>query len=400
MLEGKKILLGISGGIAAYKSASLIRLFRKAGAEVKVVVTQNALEFITRVTLETLSQQKVYSDVFSEQNDYTSEHVSLTDWGEIFVVAPATANIIGKYACGIADDALSTSLMAFDKQVIFAPAMNYKMYENFALQQNINFLKTKGAQFVEPSEGFLACGYEGKGRMEEPENIFCFVEDHFKNNSSLKGKKVLVTAGPTYESIDPVRYIGNHSSGIMGFELAREFAKRDAEVNLVAGPVKISESHPKIKRFDVVSAKEMYDCCMDLYPEMDITVMAAAVSDFTPEKAAGSKIKKEEKTIELKLKRTKDILAEMGQKKKKNQILAGFALETDDELENAKKKLDQKNLDMIVLNSLKDDGAGFMSQTNKITILDNNKQLERYDLKSKKSVAVDIVNYISRFITK
>ena len=397
-MEARKIILGISGGIAAYKSASIIRLFRKAGYEVKVVATSNALEFITKVTLETLSQQKVYCNVFDEQNDYTSEHISLTDWGDIFVVAPATANIIGKFACGIADDALSTSLMAFDKQIIFAPAMNCKMYENFAMQQNLQAVKKNGVLIVEPSEGFLACGYEGKGRMEEPDNIFRFVEDCFGKSSTLKGKNVLVTAGPTFEAIDPVRYIGNHSSGLMGFEIALEFARRDAEVTVVTGPVNINSPHPNIKRIDVVSAKQMYEKCLDFFPDADITLMAAAVADFLPEKTVGSKIKKENKEIVLKLKPTKDILKEMGKMKNKNQLLAGFALETDDELENASEKLKNKNLDMIILNSLKDKGAGFKSETNKITILDNKQQVKRYDLKSKTAVAVDIVDYVCNLL--
>ncbi len=397
-MEAKNIILGISGGIAAYKSASLIRLFRKAGYEVKVVATSNALEFITKVTLETLSQQKVYCEVFNEQNDYTTEHVSLTDWGDIFVVAPATANIIGKYACGIADDALSTALMAFDKQIIFAPAMNSKMYKNFACQKNLNTLKDQGVMIIEPSEGFLACGYEGKGRMEEPENILWFVEDCLTESTSLKGKKILVTAGPTQEAIDPVRYIGNHSSGIMGFEIALEFARRNADVTLVAGPTNLPLNHPKIKRIDVGSAEQMYQSCMKVFPKANVAVMAAAVADFTPEKTVGGKIKKDDKNMALKLKPTKDILKEMGKVKKDNQVLAGFALETDNELENAKKKLAEKNLNMIILNSLKDEGAGFKSQTNKITIIDNNKQVKRYDLKSKKAVAIDVVNYISDLI--
>lgn len=395
-MESKKIILGISGGIAAYKSAYLIRLFRKAGHEVKVVATRNALEFITRVTLETLSQQKVYCDVFDDSNDYTSEHISLTDWGDIFVVAPATANIIGKYACGLADDALSTSLMAFDKQIVFAPAMNCKMYESFAVQKNMSSLKERGALIVEPSEGFLACGYEGKGRMEEPEIIFSFVEGLFAQKTLFSGKKVLVTAGPTFEAIDPVRFIGNHSSGLMGIEIALEFARRSAQVTLVSGPVSINATHPNIKRIDVVSAEQMYEHCIGLFPEMDITVMAAAIADFTPEKMHEMKIKKADKELVIKLKHTKDILKEMGKVKRKNQLLAGFALETDDELENARKKLISKNLDIIILNSLKDKGAGFKSETNKITILDNNQQIKRYKLKNKKAVAVDIANYIGK----
>ncbi len=400
MLKGKNIILGISGGIAAYKSLSLIRLFIKSGASVKVVITQNGLEFTTLTTLETLSRQKVYSETFSDDNDYTTEHVSLTDWGDIFIVAPATANIIGKYACGIADDALSTSLMAFNKQIVFAPSMNSKMYDNFAVQQNLEKLIKQGVKIIEPSSGFLACGYEGKGRMEEPENILHYIERFFSQSATLKGKKVLVTAGPTYESIDPVRYIGNHSTGVMGFEIAREFAERNADVTLVTGPVKIKESHPNIKRVDVTTAEQMYDKCVNFFPDVDIAVMAAAVADYTVENVCDSKIKKEDNVPELKLKPTKDILAEMGKMKKNNQFIAGFALETDNEQKNAKKKLQQKNLDMIVINSLKDKGAGFNSKTNKITILDNNNRVTRYDLKEKNIVASDVVDYISKSINK
>ncbi len=398
-MKGKKVILGISGAIAAYKSATLIRFLRKAGAEVRVVATRNTFEFITRITLETLSQQKVYCEVFDNYNDYTSEHISLTDWGDIFVVAPATANIIGKYACGIADDALSTSLMAFDKQVIISPAMNDKMYHNPALQQNLHNLINRGVKVIEPAEGFLACGYEGKGRMEEPENIFRLIEEFFKISDCFKDKKVLVTAGPTHEKIDPVRYICNHSSGLMGFEIANEFASRGADVTLVTGPVSITTAHSRIKRIDVISAKQMYEHCIDVFPDADIAVMAAAVADFTPEQAADSKIKKDkEQKMTLKLKPTIDILAQMGKKKKENQFLAGFALETDNETENAKIKLRQKNLNMIIVNSLKDEGAGFATDTNKITILDNNQQEIRYDLKGKKAVAADIVNHIHNSI--
>lgn len=395
MLKGKKIVLGISGGIAAYKSAYLIRLFRKAGAEVKVVATKNALEFITTVTLETLSQNKLYSRLFAKDNDYTTEHISLTDWGDIFIVAPATANIIGKYACGIADDALSTSLMAFDKQIMFAPAMNSKMYGNKAVQKNIENLRAFGVRFIEPSEGYLACGYEGKGRMEEPANILAHIEDFFSKKNSLSGLKVLVSAGPTYEAIDPVRYIGNHSSGKMGFEVALAFAQREAKVTLVAGPSNIQINHPNIHRVDVVTAEEMYQHCINVFEKADVAVMAAAVADFTPVKTEGNKIKKDGNELHLELKPTKDILGAMGQKKKNSQFLAGFALETDNETDNAKKKLENKNLDMIVLNSMKDKGAGFISDTNKITIIDNNNQTLRYDLKSKTEVAVDIVDFIS-----
>lgn len=398
MLKEKNIVLGISGGIAAYKSASLIRLFRKVGARIKVVATHNALEFVTRTTLETLSQQKIYYQLFDDQNDYTTEHVSLTDWGDVFVVAPATANIIGKYANGIADDALSTSLMAYDKQVFFAPAMNSKMYKSFAVQNNLKTLMEQGVLFIEPGDGYLACGYEGKGRMEEPEKIFSFVENYFKQIHSFTGKKVLVTAGPTYEAIDPVRYIGNYSSGMMGFEIANEFAKRNAEVTLVSGPSNMRTNHPKIKRIDVVSAEQMYKECFDNFKNADVAVMAAAVADYTPKKQMDTKIKKQSSSLTINLKPTNDILAKMGKQKNKNQFLAGFALESDNELENAKKKLQNKNLDIIILNSLKDKEAGFMSNNNKITIINNKGEALRYNLKSKKNVAIDIVDRISDYI--
>lgn len=397
ILEGKKIILGISGGIAAYKAAFLIRLFRKAGAHVRIVTTPNALEFITRVTLESLSGNKVYDQVFGAQNDYTTEHVALTDWGDVLVVAPATANIIGKFANGIADDALSTTLLAFNKQVFVAPAMNCKMYEHFAVQQNIGTLKSHGVHIIEPAEGYLACGYEGRGRMEEPEEIFGIVRDYFNvREKSLHGKQVLVSAGPTHEAIDPVRYIGNHSSGQMGYALAGELAARGASVILVSGPCDL-KAPLGIKMVKVRTAREMHEACMEHYTDSDAVIMAAAVADFTPGKPHGKKIKKEQKNTSLtvKLIPTKDILLAMGQKKK-SQILVGFALETDNEEANAMNKLQSKNLDMIVLNSLNDPGAGFSHNTNKITIIDNKKRISRYPLKSKKEAAADIIDALEK----
>ncbi|MFW5793322.1 MAG: bifunctional phosphopantothenoylcysteine decarboxylase/phosphopantothenate--cysteine ligase CoaBC [Bacteroidota bacterium] len=395
LVTGKKILLGISGGIAAYKSAYLIRLFKKAGAEVKIVVTQNALEFITKVTLESLSQNKVYSSVFGKENDYSTEHISLTDWADIFIVAPATANIIGKFANGIADDALSTSFMAFDKKIFIAPAMNCKMYENFAFQNNLKILTNNKISIIEPEEGFLACGYEGKGRMEEPEKIFTTINNYFNSSDVLKNKKFLVTAGPTYEAIDPVRFIGNHSSGRMGFEIANKLADKGADVTLVAGPVNIISGNSNIKRIDVTSAKEMYEACIKYFPKVNAAVLAAAVSDFTIEKPSDTKIKKTKNTddFSVKLKPTTDILAHLGSIKKPKQKLIGFALETDNEEKNALSKLKNKNLDFIVLNSLRDKGAGFKSPNNKITIIDNNNGIFRYKLKPKEEVADDIVDF-------
>lgn len=401
MLAGKKVIIGISGGIAAYKAAILIRLFKKADAEVKVVVTAHALEFITRVTLESLSANKVYDSLFGDSNDYTTEHVALTDWGDVFVVAPATANIIGKMAGGIADDALSTSLIAFDKQVFLAPAMNCKMYEHYAVQKNLAYLKEQGVQVIAPADGFLACGYEGKGRMEEPEHIFKAVQNYFQATpQNLKGKKILVTAGPTREQIDPVRYLGNHSSGKMGFALAEELAGRGAEVQLVAGPVKLSAKHTGINRTDVVSAQEMLEACMQYFNDADAVVMAAAVADFRPEKQYADKIKKQdtESPQPMTLVPTTDILAAMGAVKK-HQVLVGFALETSREEDNAIKKLKKKNLDFIVLNSLRDAGSGFGVDTNKITIINNKKEVFRYPLKGKTEVASDIADMLEKTLT-
>ena len=400
MLKGKKIIIGISGGIAAYKTPYLIRLFRKAGAEVKVVVTKNALEFVTKTTLETLSQNKLYSNVFGENNDYSTEHVSISDWGDIFVVAPATANIIGKFANGIADDALSTSLLAFYKTVYIAPAMNDKMYQVASVRENISFLKKNNIKFIEPREGFLACGAEGKGRMEEPENIFSIIENDLSVKKVMSGKKVLITAGPTYEAIDPVRFIGNHSSGLMGYSIAEECADKGAEVTLISGPSKLSVENNSINKINITSAEEMFQAVTKHSAKADIIVMAAAVADFTPYNVAGTKIKKNESSLSVQLKPTKDILLHLGEKKRKNQVLVGFALETNDALENAKKKLNTKNLDFIVLNTLQDKGAGFGTNTNKITIVERNNKITKFELKPKTDVAKDIVNKIIQLIKK
>lgn len=400
MLNGKKILLGISGGIAAYKSVFLIRLLIKAGAEVKVIATKNALEFITKLSLESISKNKVYYDTFAENNDYSTEHIALTDWADMMIVAPATANIIGKFAGGIADDALSTSFLAFNKQVFIAPAMNCKMYEHYAVKRNIDYLSSNAVQFIEAKSGELACGYDGKGRMEEPEKIIDFVINFYKNNSSLKGKNVLITAGPTYEAIDPVRFIGNHSSGKMGFELAEHFADLGANVNLIAGPVSLAVKNADIKRINVRSADEMYQQTLALFKQSDICIMAAAVADFTLKNVSPSKIKKTAELPVLELVPTKDILKTLGSEKSENQILVGFALETNEEKENALKKLHSKNLDFIVLNSLNDEGAGFGFDTNKISIFDKNGKSSDFNLKSKKEVARDIADYIIQNLKK
>lgn len=396
MLTGKKIIVGISGGIAAYKSPLLIRLFKKAGAEVKVVTTKNALQFVTIPVIETLSGNKANSDVFSAGNDYTTEHVSLADWGDIFVIAPATANIIGKYAAGIADDALSTSLLAFSRPVMMAPAMNTKMLENFSVQKNMDYLKSRGVAFIYAPEGELACGYEGKGRMEEAENIFKWVENALAVKSSLKGKKILITAGPTYEPIDPVRFIGNQSSGKMGFALAEEAAVRGADVTLIAGPSLLTLRNKSVKRVDVTTADEMHSACIAAFKKADLTIMAAAVADYRPLIFNKSKIKKSGQTLMLELTQTTDILKELGAMKKKKQVLVGFALESDQEISNAKEKLSNKNLDFVVLNSLNDKGAGFGTDSNKITIIDKRSMIYSFTLKSKQLVAADILDLVQK----
>ena len=395
MLNGKKIIIGITGGIAAYKTISLIRLFNKNGAEVKVVTAHNALQFVTKVSLESISKNKVYSDLFSSDNDFTTEHIALTDWGDVFIVAPATANIIGKFANAIADDAISTTLLAFDKKVYLAPAMNCKMWEHFSVKKNCDYLIQNNIAIIEPTDGFLACGYEGKGRMAEPEEIFNFVlNDSFSNSQVLKNVNVLITAGPTHESIDPVRFIGNHSSGLMGYSLAEAFACKGANVTLISGPTHLKAKHNNIKTIHVVSADEMNEACTKEFPKNSIAVMSAAVADYKPAKESSTKIKKgNAENITLQLTSTPDILLNLSKMKKKNQILAGFALETNNEIANAQEKLKKKKLDFIVLNSLNDKGAGFKTSTNKVSIIDSEGVIT-FELKSKKEVAEDIINKI------
>lgn len=398
MFKVKHVLIGISGGIAAYKVPILIRLFIKSGAEVKVVATRNSLEFVTQLTLETLSKNKLYVDTFGSENDYSTEHVSYADWADLLIIAPATANILGKFASGIADDALSTTFLAFDKPVFVAPAMNCRMYENFAVQENINKLKSSGVRFIESGEGELACGDFGKGRMEEPEVIFEKVSGFFAEKLNWSGKNILITAGPTYEKIDPVRFIGNYSTGKMGFALAEVCAERGAEVTLIAGPVNLEIKNPLITRINVESADQMYEESVKIFERMDAAVLCAAVSDFSPVNTFDTKTKRGEEDLIIKLKPTKDIAAKLGSIKRSNQVLVGFALETDNEEENAISKLDRKNLDFIVLNSLNDIGAGFAHNTNKIKII--NKDGYRFDfpLKSKKEVAEDIINELNNIL--
>ena len=392
MLTGKKILIGISGGIAAYKTPLLIRQLIKRGCQVKIVATHNALEFVTLTTLRTLSQHNVYYDMFSNEGEYSTEHISLTDWADCFIIAPATANIIGKYANGIADDALSTSLLAFDKEIFLAPAMNTKMYNNSIVQENINKIAKRGVKIISPTQGNLACGYDGDGRMEEPEIIANIIEEFYSNNFPLENKTYLVTAGGTQEKIDAVRYIGNNSSGKMGYCIAEELASKGAKVILISGKTHLKTSNPNIKLINIVSAQEMFDETIKHFPQCNGAILSAAVADYKPAFIAPNKIKKTSQELSITLTPTCDILATLGKEKKENQILIGFALETDNEVENAKNKLKKKNLDFIVLNSLNDKGAGFEVSTNKITIIDKDEKVKNFELKSKEDVAKDIVN--------
>ena len=395
MLKGKHIVLGISGGIAAYKSAMLLRLFIKAGAEVQVVITPNGKEFITPATLAALSGKPVVSEFFAANTGEWHSHVDLGLWADLMVVAPATACTIGKMANGIADNMLVTTYLSAKEQVMVAPAMDLDMYRHPSTQRNLETLRRDGVIIIEPASGELASGLVGKGRMEEPEGILKRVEEYFSKQQTLKGKRVVVTAGPTYENIDPVRFIGNYSSGKMGFALAEEFASRGAEVTVVAGPVSLKLDNPDIKRVDVTSAKEMHKACLEAAENADCVVLAAAVADYAPESVAESKIKREKTgDMTLRLVKNPDIAADLG-RNKGSKVLVGFALETDHEEENAKGKLERKNLDWIVLNSLRDPMAGFMKDTNRVKIIGRGGETLDFPAKSKREVAADIVDAVS-----
>ena len=393
MLQNKKIVLGITGSIAAYKACLLVRLLIKKGAEVQVVMTPAAKEFITPLTLATLTQKPVVSEFFDRRDGSWHSHVGLGLWADAMLIAPASASTIGKMANGIADNMLVTTYLSMRAPVFVAPAMDLDMYAHPSTRQNLQKLASCGNHIIEPGTGFLASSLEGKGRMEEPERIVEALEQFFTSQSSLSGKKVLITAGPTYEKIDPVRFIGNYSSGKMGFALAEVCAEQGAEVTLVAGPVTLATKHPAIRRIDVESAGEMYEAATRNFPDADIAILCAAVADFTPKVTADKKIKRKGDNLTLELQPTKDIAAALGAVKRKGQVMVGFALETDDELANARKKLEKKNLDFIVMNSLQDEGAGFRVDTNKVTIIDRY-GLTAYDTKSKREVAEDIVERI------
>lgn len=397
MMKGKKIVLGITGSIAAYKAAVLTRLLIKKGAEVQIVITPAGKEFITPITLSALTSKPVISEFFSQRDGTWHSHVDLGLWADAMLIAPATASTIGKMAHGIADNMLITTYLSMKAPVFVAPAMDLDMFAHPATQHNLDILRSYGNHIIEPTSGELASHLVGKGRMEEPENIVAALESFFQKNSSMAGKKILITAGPTYEKIDPVRFIGNYSSGKMGYALAEECAARGAEVTLVSGPVNLSVNHPNINRIDVESAEQMYNACMSHYPTSDAGILCAAVADFTPECVADKKIKREKDDLTLNLRPTHDIAAALGKIKTDSQRLVGFALETNDETAHAQDKLKRKNFDFIVLNSLNDKGAGFRCDTNKITIIDSGKA-EEYPLKTKKEVAADIIDKLDSIL--
>lgn len=394
-LSGKHIILGICGGIAAYKSVSLLRLLVKAGAEVQVVITPAGKQFITPVTLSALSQKPVVSEFFTANTGEWHSHVDLGLWADCMVIAPATASTIGKMAHGIADNMLVTTYLSAKSQVFVAPAMDLDMMAHPSTTANLQLLRSYGNIIIEPESGELASGLVGKGRMEEPEKIVAILEAYFARKMDLKGKKVLITAGPTHEKIDPVRFIGNYSSGKMGYALAEECAERGADVTLVSGPVSLKISHPSVKVVRVESAREMLTACEEAFPGCDVAVMCAAVADYAPADVTDRKIKREHSEVPvIRLVKNPDIAATLGQRKQSTQHLVGFALETDHEFDNAQEKLVRKNLDMIVLNSMRDKGAGFGTDTNKISIIKADGSREDFDLKSKREVAADIVDAI------
>lgn len=400
VLYGKRVLLGISGGIAAYKTASLVRLFIKAGAQVQVVMTPASKDFVTPLTLATLSKNPVYSTFYDESTEDSTpkegvwnNHVELALWADIMLIAPATANTLSKMANGTCDNLLMATYLSAKCPVYFAPAMDLDMYKHHSTQINFQKLTSFKNTMIPAENGELASGLSGEGRMAEPENIISFIENDLESKLPLRGKKILITAGPTYEAIDPVRFIGNHSTGKMGFDIALEAAKKGAEVILVTGPSHLNLTHHLIKILRVTSAQEMYDACHLYFDSMDVAIAAAAVADYRPKNVAKQKIKKNEESFFIELEKNKDILLSLGQNKK-NQYLIGFALETENEIENAKAKIVKKNLDLIVLNSLNDEGAGFGKPTNKVTFIDKDFTIFENELKSKELVSLDLINLI------
>ena len=397
MIKGKKIILGVTGSIAAYKSALLVRLLIKEGAEVKVVMTPLAKEFITPLTLATFSKQPVLVDFFNPENGDWNSHVDLGLWADAFIIAPATANTIGKMAQGVADNLLLTTYLSSKCPVFVAPAMDLDMFAHPSTRKNLDTLKSYGNLIIEPSVGELASGLEGKGRMEEPDRILTYLDNYFEPKTMLS-KKVLITAGPTFEKIDPVRFVGNYSTGKMGFALAEVCAKQGAEVTLITGPVRMSLKNKNIERINVESAEEMYKAVMSRFEQVDGAILCAAVADFTPVNQSDIKLKRNADNLQINLKPTTDIAAEVGKIKRHEQFLVGFALETHDEEANAKDKMERKNFDFIVLNSLQDQYSGFGFDTNKVSIIHRSGMQKKYELKNKIDVAEDIINEINTLL--
>lgn len=400
MLRGKHILIGVTGSIAAYKTAILVRLLVKEGAEVKVIMTEMAKKFITPLTMATLSGNPVLVEFYNSENGEWNSHVSLGIWTDLFIIAPASANTIAGMASGLGNNLLLTTYLSARSKVIVAPAMDLDMFSHPATQNNLRILRERGVSIIEPSTGDLASGLSGKGRMEEPENIVEFARSFFPARESLKGKRVLITAGPTREHLDPVRYLTNHSSGMMGYSIASEFADRGASVTLVSGPVSLKLNNNSVTVIGVGTAEEMYSATTEEFDKgADITVLCAAVADFRPKEYKENKIKRGSSDYTMELTPTRDIAAELGKRKREGNILIGFALETTDEIANAKRKLEKKNLDAIVMNSLREAGAGFGSGTNKITIMDRGGSVKEYPVKDKREVASDIVDYVEKLLS-
>ena len=397
MLKGKKIVLGITGSIAAYKACQIIRLLVKAGAEVQVVITPAGKEFITPITLSALTQKPVVSEFFSQRDGTWHSHVALGLWADAMLVAPCTASTLGKMAHGVADNMLITTYLSMKAPVFIAPAMDLDMYAHPTTQQNLDTLRSFGNHIIEPQSGFLASGLEGKGRMEEPEQIVETLDAFFSEDGDLRGKRIMITAGPTYEKIDPVRFIGNYSSGKMGFALAEECARRGASVTLIAGPVSLQAQQKNIRRIDVESCEQMYQAAVSEYPQCDAAILCAAVADFRPADVADQKIKREGDDLVLRLIPTYDIAAKLGQMKTDRQRLVGFALETNDEEANAEGKLQRKNFDFIVLNSLQNEGTCFRTEENQVTIISHEGK-KQFDKKPKSEVAQDIIDELSTIL--
>jgi len=398
VFRNKKIIVGVCGSIAAYKTAWLIRLLIKAEAEVQVIMTRAASKFVTPLTLSTLSKKPVLTDFIKSKTGLWNDHVALGLWADAFIVAPASANTLAKLAGGICDNLLNAVYLSARCPVFFAPAMDLDMYQHPSTQNNLKRLIALRNHIIDPDFGELASGLTGIGRMAEPENIFSFVEQYWNASKDLKGKKVLITAGPTQEAIDPVRYLSNHSSGKMGFSIAENMADKGASVILISGPTQLNAKNKNIKLTKVTSADEMYEKALNVFPKIDIAVLAAAVADYAPVNSAENKIRKNDQEITIKMRKTKDTAAALGKNKKSNQIIVGFALETENELEHAQQKLKKKNFDLIVLNSLNDKGAGFGHDTNKITIIHKNNKTREFELRSKEEVAEDIVGELVKLL--